>query len=47
MSALAVGVFGLGEAGTLIAADLAAAGVRVKGYDPVVETEKLLAKTAW
>ncbi len=38
MSALAVGVFGLGEAGTLIAADLAAAGVRVKGYDPVVET---------
>lgn len=29
-----VAVFGLGEAGTLIAADLAAAGVAVNGYDP-------------
>jgi 3-hydroxyisobutyrate dehydrogenase-like beta-hydroxyacid dehydrogenase len=27
-------VFGLGEAGSLIAADLAAAGVEVRGYDP-------------
>ena len=27
-------VFGLGEAGSLIAADLAAAGVEVHGYDP-------------
>jgi 3-hydroxyisobutyrate dehydrogenase-like beta-hydroxyacid dehydrogenase len=27
-------VFGLGEAGSLIAADLAAAGVAVQGYDP-------------
>ncbi len=29
-----VGVFGLGEAGSLIAADLAAAGIGVTGYDP-------------
>ena len=29
-----VAVFGLGEAGSLIAADLAAAGVPVTGYDP-------------
>jgi 3-hydroxyisobutyrate dehydrogenase-like beta-hydroxyacid dehydrogenase len=29
-----VGVFGLGEAGSLIAADLVAAGVEVHGYDP-------------
>ena len=27
-------VFGLGEAGGLIAADLAAAGQQVRGYDP-------------
>ena len=29
-----VTIFGLGEAGSLIAADLAAAGVKVRGYDP-------------
>jgi 3-hydroxyisobutyrate dehydrogenase-like beta-hydroxyacid dehydrogenase len=29
-----VAVFGLGEAGSLVAADLAAAGARVRGYDP-------------
>jgi 3-hydroxyisobutyrate dehydrogenase-like beta-hydroxyacid dehydrogenase len=29
-----IGVFGLGEAGSLFARDLAAAGVRVRGYDP-------------
>jgi 3-hydroxyisobutyrate dehydrogenase-like beta-hydroxyacid dehydrogenase len=31
---VAVTVFGLGEAGSLIAADLAAAGATVRGYDP-------------
>lgn len=31
---LRVAVFGLGEAGTLMAADLAAAGMEVNGYDP-------------
>ena len=30
-----IGVFGLGEAGSLISADLAAAGVVTTGYDPV------------
>ncbi len=29
-----IAVFGLGEAGSLIAADLAAAGIEVAGYDP-------------
>ena len=29
-----VAVFGLGEAGSLISADLAAAGVEARGYDP-------------
>ena len=29
-----IGVFGLGEAGSLVAADLAAAGVTTTGYDP-------------
>ena len=34
-------VFGLGEAGSLISADLAAAGVNIVGYDPAdVETPK-------
>jgi 3-hydroxyisobutyrate dehydrogenase-like beta-hydroxyacid dehydrogenase len=33
--ALTVAVLGLGEAGGAIARDLAAAGVRVRGYDPV------------
>ena len=30
----AVAVLGLGEAGSRLAADLAAAGVEVRGYDP-------------
>ena len=34
MSALRIAVFGLGEAGSLLAADLAAAGAAVRGYDP-------------
>lgn len=34
MTGIVVGVFGLGEAGSLIAADLAAAGATVLGYDP-------------
>jgi 3-hydroxyisobutyrate dehydrogenase-like beta-hydroxyacid dehydrogenase len=29
-----IGVFGLGEAGSLIAADLAATGMKITGYDP-------------
>ncbi len=33
-TALTVGVLGLGEAGSQIAAGLAAAGVRVRGFDP-------------
>ena len=33
---LVVAVLGLGEAGSLIARDLAAAGARVRGYDPAV-----------
>jgi 3-hydroxyisobutyrate dehydrogenase-like beta-hydroxyacid dehydrogenase len=34
--ALTVAVLGLGEAGSAIAGDLAAAGARVRGYDPAV-----------
>jgi 3-hydroxyisobutyrate dehydrogenase-like beta-hydroxyacid dehydrogenase len=34
--ALIVAVLGLGEAGSAIASDLAAAGARVRGYDPAV-----------
>src|SRR5690348_18246982 len=33
---LVIAVLGLGEAGSVIAGDLAAAGVRVRGYDPAV-----------
>src|SRR2546430_1148211 len=33
---LVIAVLGLGEAGSAIAGDLAAAGVRVRGYDPAV-----------
>lgn len=33
-AALSIGVFGLGEAGSLFAADLAAVGARVRGFDP-------------
>lgn len=36
-SAPCVAVLGLGEAGSLVAADLLAAGVRVRGYDPAVD----------
>ncbi len=36
MTTLTVAVLGLGEAGTEIALGLAAAGVRVRGFDPVV-----------
>ena len=32
-----IAVLGLGEAGSLIASDLAAAGVTVRGYDPAPE----------
>ncbi|MCX7850878.1 NAD(P)-binding domain-containing protein, partial [Thermus sp.] len=32
-----VAVLGLGEAGSAIAADLVALGVRVRGYDPIPE----------
>lgn len=34
METLQIGIFGLGEAGSLIAADLAAGGAVVRGYDP-------------
>ena len=34
LAGLTVGFFGLGEAGSLISADLAAAGATVTGYDP-------------
>ena len=34
LAGLSVGFFGLGEAGSLISADLAAAGAAVAGYDP-------------
>ena len=34
--ALVIAVLGLGEAGSLIARDLVAAGARVRGYDPAV-----------
>jgi 3-hydroxyisobutyrate dehydrogenase-like beta-hydroxyacid dehydrogenase len=33
---LVIAVLGLGEAGSVLAGDLAAAGVRVRGYDPAV-----------
>lgn len=47
MNALGVGVFGLGEAGSLIAADLAAAGAVVRGYDPAaVPTPEGVARCA-
>lgn len=35
VSSLSVGVLGLGEAGSRLAADLSAAGARVHGYDPL------------
>ena len=33
---LVIAVLGLGEAGSVIARDLLAAGVQVRGYDPAV-----------
>jgi 3-hydroxyisobutyrate dehydrogenase-like beta-hydroxyacid dehydrogenase len=38
-SALAIGVLGLGEAGSAIAADLVAAGADVRGFDPLVPAQ--------
>src|SRR5215469_6676451 len=37
--ALVIAVLGLGEAGSVIARDLLAAGARVRGYDPAVDAE--------
>lgn len=37
VSVLKVAVLGLGEAGSLIAADLVRSGVSVRGYDPILE----------
>jgi prephenate dehydrogenase len=37
-----VGFLGLGEAGSLIAADLAEAGVTVRGWDPLVSEARWL-----
>jgi 3-hydroxyisobutyrate dehydrogenase-like beta-hydroxyacid dehydrogenase len=41
-----VGFLGLGEAGSLIAADLAAAGVTVRGWDPLVPESEGVQTTA-
>ena len=35
---LEIGILGLGEAGGTIAADLRAAGIAVRGYDPLPDT---------
>ncbi len=43
---LVIAVLGLGEAGSLIARDLAAAGARVRGYDPAVTAAGLVLDTA-
>jgi 3-hydroxyisobutyrate dehydrogenase-like beta-hydroxyacid dehydrogenase len=43
--ALVVAVLGLGEAGSLIAADLLAAGVRIRGYDPAVASPEGITDT--
>jgi 3-hydroxyisobutyrate dehydrogenase-like beta-hydroxyacid dehydrogenase len=43
--ALVIAVLGLGEAGSLIAADLLAAGVRVRGYDPAVASPEGITDT--
>jgi 3-hydroxyisobutyrate dehydrogenase-like beta-hydroxyacid dehydrogenase len=42
-----VSVLGLGEAGSLIAADLVAAGAVVRGFDPVVPAANVDARIAW
>ena len=44
--ALVIAVLGLGEAGSVIASDLAAAGVQVRGYDPAVSAAGPVIDTA-
>ena len=41
-----IAVLGLGEAGSVLARDLAAAGVRVRGYDPAVTAAEPIIDTA-
>ena len=41
-----IAVLGLGEAGSVIAHDLVAAGVRVRGYDPAVAAAEPITDTA-
>ena len=41
-----IAVLGLGEAGSVIARDLVAAGVRVRGYDPAVTAAEPIIDTA-
>ena len=43
---LVIAVLGLGEAGSVIARDLVAAGVRVRGYDPAVSAAEPIIDTA-
>jgi 3-hydroxyisobutyrate dehydrogenase-like beta-hydroxyacid dehydrogenase len=43
--ALVIAVLGLGEAGSVIAADLLAAGVRVRGYDPAAASPEGITDT--
>ena len=43
---LVIAVLGLGEAGSVIARDLAAAGVQVRGYDPAVTATAPVINTA-
>jgi 3-hydroxyisobutyrate dehydrogenase-like beta-hydroxyacid dehydrogenase len=43
---LVIAVLGLGEAGSVIARDLVAAGVRVRGYDPAVTAAEPIVDTA-
>ena len=43
---LVIAVLGLGEAGSVIARDLTAAGTRVRGYDPASDTFRVDWKTA-
>ncbi len=43
---LIIAVLGLGEAGSVIARDLAAAGARVRGYDPAVTASEPVLDTA-
>ena len=43
---LVIAVLGLGEAGSVIARDLAAAGTRVRGYDPAVPAAEPVLDTA-